>query len=289
VRIPILLTALLVSMVSTPAGAASGRSITPFDLLEDGSIIVSVTIGGTGPYRFLLDTGSSRTVIATRLWQTLRRPVVARTVMVTPAGRDLAFIVRLDRFGVGPLPPVTLDAAVMAADRYAAGQQVDGLIGQDVLAGAVYTIDYRARTIRWHAAEDALPGFRLPLKISDQRVLVVLPQRESDQQPLALIPDSGSDAFVMFAHARGKLRFTPLDVDVLRSLSGVKLVRRIQIDELIVGEARLRDAPGVIVDNGESADMMGDGLLPLHVFSRVTFNVRERYLIVDAPLNSSAR
>ena len=27
--------------------------------------------------------------------------------------------------------------------------------------------------------------------------------------------------------------------------------------------------------------MMGDGLLPLHVFSRVTFNVAEGYLIVQ--------
>jgi predicted aspartyl protease len=289
VHIPIVLTALLVSILSSPGRAVSSRSVTTFDLLEDGSLIVDVTIGGTGPYRFLLDTGSSRTVISNRLWQTLRRPVVARTVMVTPAGRDLALIVRLDGFGVGPLRPVTLDAAVMAADRYAAGQRVDGLIGQDVLAGAIYTIDYRARTIQWHAADDPLAGIRLPLKVTDHRVLVVLPQREGDQHPLSLIPDSGSDAFVVFAHATERLRFTPLDVDVLRSLSGVKLVRRVRIDELIVGNARLRDAPAVIVDTGESAEIMGDGLLPLHVFSRVTFNVRERYLIVETPLNAVVR
>jgi hypothetical protein len=93
----------------------------------------------------------------------------------------------------------------------------------------------------------------------------------------------------VFAHATERLRFTPLDVDVLRSLSGVKLVRRVRIDELIVGNARLRDAPAVIVDTGESAEIMGDGLLPLHVFSRVTFNVRERYLIVETPLNAVVR
>lgn len=281
-RIPIVLTSVLLSAVSAAAGSAGTASVTPFDLLEDGSVIVPVTIGGTGAYRFVLDTGSSRTVIASRLWQSLRRPVVARTVMVTPAGRDLAVIVRLDAFGVGARPPVNVDAAVMAADRYAAGQRVDGLIGQDILADAIYTIDYRARVIHWHAAGDALPGVRLQLSVSDRRVLVVLPQRTGDRRPLTLIPDSGSDALVLFARASDKLRFTPLDVDVLRSLSGVQLARRVQIDELIVGDARLQGSPAVIVDTAESAALMGDGLLPLHVFSRVTFNVRERYLIVNA-------
>ena len=52
--------------------------------------------------------------------------------------------------------------------------------------------------------------------------------------------------------------------------------------ELVVGDARLRQSLAVVVDNGEDPGTMGDGLLPLHVFSRVTFNVRERYLIVEA-------
>ena len=280
-RIAIVMTSLVLTLSPTEA-STDHPAPTPFDLLEDGSLIVPVTIGGTGPYWFVLDTGSSRTVISTRLWQSLRSPVVSRTVMVTPAGRDLALIVRLDAFGVAALPSVTVDAAVMGADRYAAGRRVDGLIGQDVLADAIYTIDYRDKVIRWHAAADTLPGVRLPLDVRDRRVLVVLPQREGDRQPLSLIPDSGSDAFVLFAHASDKLRFTPLDVDVLRSVSGIKLVRRVQVDELIVGDARLRDSIAVIVDTDESSALMGDGLLPLHVFARVTFNVRQRYLIVEA-------
>src|SRR5690349_24379180 len=122
--------------------------------------------------------------------------------MGTPAGRDLALLVRLDGFGVGPLRPVTLDAAVMAAARYAAGQRVDGLIGQDILADAIYTIDYRERVIEWHRAGDALDGVRLPLHVRDQRVLVKLAQHDGDGEPLSLIPDSGSDALVLFAHAK---------------------------------------------------------------------------------------
>ena len=66
---------LVSGLVVTPS--AADRSVTPFDLREDGSVVVPVTIGGTGSYRFLLDTGSSRTVISSRLWKALRLPVVA--------------------------------------------------------------------------------------------------------------------------------------------------------------------------------------------------------------------
>jgi predicted aspartyl protease len=268
-------------LVALSATAAVNISTTPFDLLEDGSIVVPVTIGGTGPYRFVLDTGSSRTVISARLSRELRLPVIAKTVMVMPAGRDVASVVRLNGLAVDGRPGVDVSAAVMPADRYAAGQQVDGLIGQDVLAAVVYTIDYERREVHWHAAGDPLPGNRLPLSVRDNRLLVSLAQRDGDPSPLSLIPDSGSDGLVFFAHAQDKLRLTLLDVGLLSGLSGSRLARRVQVDSLMVGNTRLRNPLAVLVDSGEAATVMGDGLLPLHLFSRVTFNAGEGYLIVQ--------
>lgn len=239
-----------------------------------------VTIGGTGPYRFVVDTGSSRTVISRRLWRTLRLPVVAQTRMVTPAGTADAYVVRLAGLAICCQSEVTVDAAVMPADRYADGQQVDGLIGQDVLANAVYTIDYRARSIHWHSTEDLPAGLRLPLDVRDLRVLVTLPQFEGDPQPLALIPDTGADGLVLFPRARTKVLLKPLEVGMVSGLAGSRLAHRVQLDDLVVGDSRLRNPLAVVVDDA-SGDLMGDGLLPLHVFSRVTFNVAGRFLIVQ--------
>ena len=100
-------------LFALPAAVAATTSTTPFELLEDGSIVVPVTIGGTGPYRFVLDTGSSRTVISTRLSKTLRLPFIAKTVLVTPAGRDEAYIVRLTGLAVDGRPGINVSAAVM--------------------------------------------------------------------------------------------------------------------------------------------------------------------------------
>lgn len=278
-RVPLAVTILLCTLF--PAAPAARAGETRFDLLQDGSIVVPVTIRGSGTYRFVIDTGSSRTVISTRLWQALRLPVVAKTLMVTPAGRDDAYVVRLDRLAIGGRPEVNVTAAVMPADRYAGGRQVDGLIGQDVLASAIYTIDYDEGAIVWHTPVDVLHGVRLPLNVRNHRLLVNLPQYQGDPRPLSLIPDSGSDGLVLFAHAGDKLRFTSLDVGVLHGVAGTKLARRVQLDGLVVGETRLQNPFAVVVDSDESSDLMGDGLLPLHVFSRVTFDVAGGFLIVQ--------
>ena len=277
-RISIFTTALLCAL---PMAASADQRSTRFDLLEDGSIVVSVTIGGTGRYRFMLDTGSSRTLISSRLWKSLRLPVVAKTLLVTPAGREDAYVVRLRGVAVAGGAGIDVAAAVIDADRYAAGTQVDGLIGQDVLAAAIYTIDYRARTMVWHAAGDALAGLRLPLVMRDNRLLVSLAQHEGDPNPLRLTPDSGSDSLVLFAHARDKLQMTPLDIGMLSSLAGVRLVRRVEVDGLMIGTTRLRTPAVLLVDSGEAGELMGDGLLPLHLFARVTFNAGQGYLIVE--------
>jgi predicted aspartyl protease len=256
----VIATLLLITL--SDARIPAGIKTTPFDLLEDGSIIVPVTIGGTGPYRFVLDTGSSRTVISKRLWNTLRLPVVAKTLMVTPAGREFAYVVRLGDLAVDGRPGGTVSAAVMAADRYAAGQQVDGLIGQDVLAAIVYTIDYERRAVVWHAPGEALPGRRLPLAIRNNRLLVTLEQHAGDARPLALVPDSGSDTLVLFAHARDKLSMTLLDIGLLSSVSGSRLARRAQVTRLAVGNTRLNNPPAVGVDRREG---VGDVVTPSRI------------------------
>lgn len=278
-RISVIATTLLLSTLS-PATATANPAPTPFVLLDDGSIVVPVTIGGTGPYRFVVDTGSSRTVISTRLWQELRLPVMSKTRMVTPAGRDEAYVVRLTGLSICCPSEFTVEAAVMTADRYAAGQRVDGLIGQDVLSTVIYTIDYARRAIVWHSAADLPDGLRLPLDVSAQRVLVSLPQYSGDPSPLSLIPDSGSDALVLFAHARDKLQMTPLDVGVVSGVAGTRLAHRVQLEDLVVGQARLQNPLAVLIDSGEPAALMGDGLLPLHGFSTVTFNVAGGFMIV---------
>jgi hypothetical protein len=158
-----------------------------------------------------------------------------------------------------------------------------------VLAGLHFTIDYLRRRLLLHTGAVDPPGTRLPLELNGGRALVLLlpPPGQAPVGPpntcqaLKLVPDSGADGLVLFDRPGGALPpVTPLDTSTLRTLSGLKVVRRVLIDELAVGAIRLRRQIGVLVERTQHEQPMGDGLLPLHLFARVTFNGPEGYLIV---------
>jgi predicted aspartyl protease len=269
-------------VAAVPTAPAAQHQPVRFELLDDGSIVVPVTIAGAGPFRFVLDTGSTRTAVSQRLASSLRLPVVATSKLVTPTGDQTELIVALQGLALGGLAPTPVKALVSPRDDLAAGRRVDGLVGQDVLAPLVYTIDYVRRHIVWNWEPDSLTTTRLPLDYADGRFMVTLSQRQDEGGPLQFVPDSGSDGFVLFARrARQLPSSTPRDVGVLSTLGGHTLVRRVLIDELRIGGIVLRDQPAVIVQPPGPAMAFGDGLLPLHVFGRVTFNGPARYLVIE--------
>jgi predicted aspartyl protease len=276
------LTVLLLAAVPA-AVAGDTTSELRFQLLEDGTIIVPVTINGTGPFRFMLDTGSTRTVVSAKLTKELRLPVVAQSVLITPSGRDLGVLVQLNRLAIGDSDQFSVKALIGPPEHFTA-DTIDGLIGQDVLASLIYTIDYVRHRIVWHSVlESGDLRRRLPLETTEGRLFVSLPHpAQAEGVPLKFVPDSGSDGFVLFARGRQvPLPATPLEVGLLRTLSGQRVVRRVLLDDIHVGGVVLRNQTAVILERNQSDAWLGDGLLPLHVFARVTFHGPERYLVVE--------
>jgi predicted aspartyl protease len=277
-------TPLTVLLLAALPAVIAGDTTSPlrFQLLEDGTIVVPVTIDGAGPFRFMLDTGSTRTVVSAKLTKKLRLPVVAQSLMITPSGRDMGILVQLNRLAIGDSGQVSVKAVIGPREHFTAAA-IDGVIGQDVLAPLIYTIDYVRRHIVWHSGRAAGDlRLRLPLETTDGRFLVSLPHPAPAQVPLKFVPDSGSDGFVLFARGtRFPLPATPLEVGVLRTLSGHRLVRRVLLGDVHVGGVLLRNQTAVIVERNEPDALLGDGLLPLHVFARVTFHGPERYLVVE--------
>lgn len=256
-----------------------------FRLLGGSDIVVEATIGGEGPFRFVLDTGSSRTAVSDELVRRLSLPALAKTMLITPTGTGRRPLVRVDglRIGTTVAPPLVAMSVPGATIGHAAA--VDGILGQDVLARLVYTIDYPRRAIVWHTGgTDSIAGVRLALEPRDGAFVAVLPQPprgRSRPETLRLVPDSGADGLVLFARKGRTLpAMTALEVAGLRTLAGARLVRRVLVHEIAIGDIRLREHPAVVVDRGEPG-ALADGLLPLHDFARVTLDGAGRRLIVE--------
>jgi len=96
-----------------------------------------------------------------------------------------------------------------------------------------------------------------------------------------LIPDSGADGLVLFARpGRAMPSATPLGTATMRTVSGVRVTRQILVDQLSLGDLVLRDQIASLVTGSGAETMSADGLLPLHLFARVTIDGPGRMLIV---------
>jgi hypothetical protein len=190
--------------------------------------------------------------------------------------------VRLERLDLGPVTADGVLASVVGQRALDISGRIHGIIGQDVLAPRRYTIDFRSRRVAWHAGPAVGPhrGSTLMLQFEAGRFLVELPQRRS---VLRLVPDSGAAGLVLFerhGHPALPISLAPGLAD-MATLNQRQAVRPAWVGELRVGFAILRNLPAVVVHRSGSASSEGDGLLPLHLFDRVTFSGPEGLLIVE--------
>lgn len=255
-----------------------------FESRRAGEIIVPVFIGSDGPFRFLLDTGSSHSSVTTDLARRVGAIAVAQTPVATATGIEMRPIVRLTSLKIGPVSMDGILATGLPSQAVAAlGPEVDGVVGQDFLSGFDYTLDYRRSRVVWGEDGASSAAVRLTLEASEGRVLVQLPQDDGCRCRLRFVPDSGTDGLVLFdaghglplAVTRGRGRFS------VQSLNGSAAAEMVTLHRLQIGRTSLRGHPAALVKIEDGGPDRGDGLLPLHLFSRVYFNNRDRYVRIE--------
>lgn len=255
-----------VSLASLGA-AGDDRDSIPFQLRDASDIVVPVSIAGKGPFRFLLDTGSTRSAVTERVARDLRLPRTGQTIIVTAAGQTSRPLVHAAlAFGAAR---AAVQAMVLPA--HDLGQNVDGLIGIDFLATRRFTIDYRRRRVFSNLSDRPERATSVSLTHDAGGFLVSLPA--GDGPPLRLIPDTGTASFVLFARAgRALPRVSPLNAVPLRAVGGLRVGRAVLLERLTIGTLEVRDQVAVVMEGSSVDSRLGDGLLPLHLFARVAFD-----------------
>lgn len=271
----LLLSAMLV--FNTPPVWAS--STTPFQLGSQGGVIVPVMLDGQGPFMMLLDTGASHSAITEDTAAAIHARPVARSTVITTTGETLRTIVAIDRVGIGPIAVDDVLPSVVPSRAFDEDGHIHGLIGQDVLAWLRYTIDFRRRTVEWHDRTPEPRGTALALTFEHGRFLVTLRQGGTT---LRLVPDSGAGALVLY-EVPGRQSLDVAETGrtaELRSADGRRTARHVQLRELRLGDRTMRNIAAVAIARRRNHPAEGDGLLPLHLFDRVTFDGPGRTLIL---------
>ena len=174
---------------STAIHFATGNSALaiPFELVND-HIYLKVSVNGSAPLSFVLDTGASQTVLSLR-------NAKSSGLSLQPLGKveggigeppDVHFVT--DTLSLG-LPGVvlsghavaviSLDMAEQCVNQLAGAEApkrvIDGILGHNFFRSVVVEIDYHARVINLHAPTSyryAGKGRSIPLEISPKHVFV---------------------------------------------------------------------------------------------------------------------
>ena len=279
---------LIVLGAVAPARAIGADRTRPADVRfassQHGEVVIPVFIGGEGPYRFLLDTGSSHTVISQTLATTLGAVPVAKAPIATSVGSILALVVRLPDVAVGSARVESLLATSLPPDAAGMlGDGISGVLGQDFLSQFNYTLDYRTSRLSWDDEDQTEKGVRLALEPSHGRFLVHLPQDQRCRCPVRLVPDSGANGVVLFAGTEAdRLPVNTAGPSMrLATLVGDGTARGVTVKKLLVGAATLWNVPAARVVLPEGTIEEGDGLLPLSRFARVSFHHHDGYMVVQ--------
>lgn len=136
---------------ATPeAGAAPGQ--TPFTLEGAGgaAVVVPVRLNDRGPYAFVLDTGATLTCLDQMLADELSLPeergMLGRGATI--GGSGAVSLRRLESIGIGETRATDLTACTLDLEHIrAAGLDVRGLVGLNLLKAYTVTIDFKRNVL----------------------------------------------------------------------------------------------------------------------------------------------
>lgn len=180
-----------------PAAPAVARAEVPA-LVVANFFLVEATVDGAGPFRFLIDTGSTVSLVSAEV-AGFGTPDAAGSepVRVRSSRGDEVLLpgVSVNELGIGAAKFMHVRAARYDFEDLSdqLGFKVDGLLGLAVFRDVLLTLDYPARRLKiaplgeWHASDADL----LALTLNERGPTIQL--RLGDDSVAALV-DSGSDA-----------------------------------------------------------------------------------------------
>jgi hypothetical protein len=267
-------------------------------LVAGALIVVPVKINQSGPFDFMVDTGSQLNVIDPALASQLNLKSQGTVGLIKTAARSQASVGVLDSLEVGS--QVVLNPLVVVQDLgpiQAADPRIRGVLGENFLAHFDVLIDYGRGLLCLDEAkvmEIFLRGERIPLISSKQpgtdvpfseRLVVSVNLSDTGTRPILLQVDSGSDGPILYAGnpeleqlllKRAKLQGPEVN-DAHRAFAVLPP------QDMRLGIRIVRKVPFVTPASGSQnvPDREEDGILATVLFQCVYVSHTDRFVIFD--------
>jgi len=213
---------------------------------------VSVQVAGKGPYRFLVDTGSERTVISRQLAQSLRLESGKDAILHSVVGANDVNTVFIPSLQVSNNVISVVDAPALEATNIGA----DGMLGIDSLRSQRVLFDFKAKTMSITPSErplERLDGDTIVVRARARHGRLIFSHAKIDGQNVTVIVDTGSQVTIgNMALQRSLMKRKLWDVPdpvTIESVTGEKLEARVaKLKQLELGGIHIDDLAVAFTD-----------------------------------------
>ena len=248
---------------------------------SDTRITIPIRIDGKGPWNFVVDTGSQRTVIARDLAERLALPVRARVTVISMTGQAEVNTVAVPRLGFGKTVVDDIEAPVLEGENIGA----PGLLGLDGLHAKRLLLNFRTGRME---ISNSKQSWRDPnaiiVEARRRKGQLILLDSDVNGTKVSIILDTGTSISVGNMALMNKLvrkRKAPaLNLVALTSVTGETLAGQLGlIDRVRMGEVTLKNTPVMFADARPFAELdLQDkpalllGIDALKIFDRVAID-----------------
>ena len=258
---------------------------------ERSMIIVPVSINGSRPYDFMLDTGCAKTIIDQKLADQLGLPRTAEKTVVGVLASTRMSVASVDSMSVA-------GAVVSGGEIFTTAHaptvigNVRGVLGEDFLRNFDLLIDYRHQIIELDSPLGSIAqtagGERLPLQLdgiyhgkpSHNRLIVSVRIPEFGDAAMTLLLDSGANQATLFTDPldSAPTRATPIRAGSFNQWVALSAATR-RIHSLRLGNYSVPDLTVVTV--GRAVDFDSDGLIPTSMFHSIFISSHGAFVILN--------
>ncbi len=285
-RHAILVCLLVFPLAAPPRHAYCNREV-KVKVTDERLVIVPVKINGQGPYSFLLDTGSSTTVVNPELISKLQGKPVGTSDFLAGIRSHRVTWYQFDSLGLegaemGPVGVIGFSLEDLTE------LDVDGILGQDILHHYNYLLDYKKKIIVVDEDESlatSLSSATVPLAETKDRLLIVVTPESRRKKSSLFILDSGANCLVVF-----KQDYEDYGLDVLlrvgtevRTAAGGSLIKTGVVRSVRIGGKEMTHVPVAFLPvTSYTASRPELGTFPLKWFDSVYIN-HTRNLVAFEP------
>jgi hypothetical protein len=234
--------------------------------IEGGRPVVDgVFVNGQGPYRFLIDTGTTVNLIETGLARKIGLHATSQVELTSSTGRSSVVESDGNAVTLGSASADRQKFIVMGLDAvHHLDPDIRGVLGQWFLARFDYTLDLKTKRLEFGA--QAATGARTGFTVVNGRP--VIPTSLG-----GLVLDSGAAQLVLF----GVEPERAIDARLLTSTGSGAIGSASR--KLVIGERKVWQGDAVTMSSRIEGGV--DGLLPLRLFRSVYVSNSENYVVLE--------